>query len=200
MKFTSHLPCRRRAEPSISRGAIRSGTASCFIAKNAGPKLTPNSKRRADPNGEEDAPLQSLPAPPRDARAASNGIVGAIAESESDWPIRVLKRTEYPAALRDLIAQLRQMPGVGPRSAERIALWMVQASPSQPEQIAAAISKQRATQIRPCTTLWLFRNGRALRNLPRRIRGRTSCSAWSSSRPIFFPWKKRALFAGAITH
>jgi recombination protein RecR len=36
-----------------------------------------------------------------------------------------LKRTEYPAAIRELIAQLRQMPGIGPRSAERIALWIV---------------------------------------------------------------------------
>src|SRR5207237_8355636 len=68
--------------------------------------------------------------------------------SESDWPIRVLKRTEYPEALRDLITQLRQMPGVGPRSAERIALWMVQSRREQPEQIAAAISKTRA-QIHP---------------------------------------------------
>ncbi|PYI42715.1 MAG: recombination protein RecR, partial [Verrucomicrobia bacterium] len=29
------------------------------------------------------------------------------------------------------------MPGVGPRSAERIALWMVQSRREQPEQIAA---------------------------------------------------------------
>ena len=47
-----------------------------------------------------------------------------------------MKRTEYPAAIRDLIAQLRQMPGVGPRSAERIALWIVQARNEQPEGIA----------------------------------------------------------------
>ena len=39
----------------------------------------------------------------------------------------MLTKTEYPAAIRELIAQLRQMPGIGPRSAERIALWIVQA-------------------------------------------------------------------------
>jgi len=55
----------------------------------------------------------------------------------------VLRRTEYPAAIRDLIAQLRQMPGIGPRSAERIALWMVRARGDQPEQIARAISDTR---------------------------------------------------------
>jgi recombination protein RecR len=54
-----------------------------------------------------------------------------------------LRKTEYPTALRDLIAQLRQMPGVGPRSAERIALWMVQARGDQPQQIARAITATR---------------------------------------------------------
>src|SRR5436853_5794351 len=41
------------------------------------------------------------------------------------------------------------MPGVGPRSAERIALWMVQARGGQPEQIARAISETRRG-IHPC--------------------------------------------------
>ena len=47
------------------------------------------------------------------------------------------------------------MPGVGPRSAERIALWMVQSRREQPEQIAAAISKTRA-QIHPCKLCGFF--------------------------------------------
>lgn len=66
-----------------------------------------------------------------------------------------MRRTEYPAALRDLIVQLRQMPGVGPRSAERIALWMVQARQEQPEAIARAISATR-TAIRPCALCGFF--------------------------------------------
>ncbi len=66
-----------------------------------------------------------------------------------------MKRTEYPAAIRDLIAQLRQMPGVGPRSAERIALWIVQARHEQPEGIAAAITRTRAA-IRPCMLCGFF--------------------------------------------
>jgi len=32
------------------------------------------------------------------------------------------------------------------------------------------------------------------------IRDRAICSVWSSNRPIFFRWKKRALFEGGITH
>jgi recombination protein RecR len=69
-----------------------------------------------------------------------------------------LKRTEYPAALRELIAQLRQMPGVGPRSAERIALWMVQAKAGQPEHIAVAIGATRES-IRPCRDCGFFATG-----------------------------------------
>jgi recombination protein RecR len=66
-----------------------------------------------------------------------------------------LRKTEYPAALRDLIAQLRTMPGVGPRSAERIALWMVQARADQPEQIVHAINETRRA-IHPCKLCGYF--------------------------------------------
>jgi recombination protein RecR len=67
----------------------------------------------------------------------------------------VSRKSEYPAALRDLIAQLRQMPGVGPRSAERIALWMIQARADQPEQISRAISDARRA-IHPCKLCGYF--------------------------------------------
>jgi recombination protein RecR len=66
-----------------------------------------------------------------------------------------LKRIEYPVALRDLITQLRQMPGVGPRSAERIALWMVQEREQKPEAIARAITETR-TAIHPCVQCGFF--------------------------------------------
>jgi recombination protein RecR len=69
-----------------------------------------------------------------------------------------LRKTEYPAAIRDLIAQLRQMPGVGPRSAERIALWIVQSRAEQPEQIARAITAARET-VRPCNRCGFFSTG-----------------------------------------
>jgi len=66
-----------------------------------------------------------------------------------------LRKIEYPAAIRELIAQLRQMPGVGPRSAERIALWMIQARGDQPDRIAQAISTTRTT-VRPCARCGFF--------------------------------------------
>ena len=66
-----------------------------------------------------------------------------------------MKKVEYPAAIRELITQLRGMPGVGPRSAERIALWMIQSRGDQPDQIARAIAKTRET-VRPCAQCGFF--------------------------------------------
>ena len=37
-----------------------------------------------------------------------------------------MARADYPEQVSALIEELRQLPGVGPRSAERIALWMLQ--------------------------------------------------------------------------
>jgi recombination protein RecR len=47
------------------------------------------------------------------------------------------------------------MPGVGPRSAERIALWMVQARGNQPEEIARVIQQTRQS-IHPCELCGYF--------------------------------------------
>ena len=69
-----------------------------------------------------------------------------------------MRRTEYPEAIRNLISQLRQMPGVGPRSAERIALWMVRARNDQPEHISRAIADTRQS-IRSCNLCGFFAAG-----------------------------------------
>ena len=47
------------------------------------------------------------------------------------------------------------MPGVGPRSAERIALWIVRARNDQPEQISRAITDTRQA-IHPCNLCGFF--------------------------------------------
>src|SRR6202045_845149 len=47
------------------------------------------------------------------------------------------------------------MPGIGPRSAERIALWIVQARGDQPETIARSIAATRET-VRPCPRCGFF--------------------------------------------
>ena len=50
------------------------------------------------------------------------------------------------------------MPGVGPRSAERIALWMVRARGDQPEQIARSITDTRQS-IHACNLCGFFAAG-----------------------------------------
>ena len=66
-----------------------------------------------------------------------------------------MKRVEYPAAIRALIGELKRMPGIGPRSAERIALWMVQARDARPRDIAAAILAV-GEQIHACPQCGFF--------------------------------------------
>lgn len=66
-----------------------------------------------------------------------------------------MKRIDYPVAVKTLIAELKRMPGVGPRSAERIALWMIQSRDARAGEIARAIGE--ATQaIHPCARCGFF--------------------------------------------
>ena len=66
-----------------------------------------------------------------------------------------MKRAEYPAAIRALIAELKRLPGIGPRSAERIALWMVQSRDARPGAIAQAIVATTEA-IHPCSQCGFF--------------------------------------------
>ena len=65
------------------------------------------------------------------------------------------KRIEYPAAIKSLIAELKRMPGVGPRSAERIALWMIQSRDARAGEIARVIGEVTQS-VRPCSRCGFF--------------------------------------------
>jgi recombination protein RecR len=67
----------------------------------------------------------------------------------------VLKRSEYPTAIRTLIAELKRMPGIGPRSAERIAVWAIQSKDARPADIARAIL-EAAERVHPCPRCGFF--------------------------------------------
>ncbi len=69
-----------------------------------------------------------------------------------------MKRVEYPAPITELVAQLRRMPGIGPRSAERIALWMNQSRDARAGEIARAILAA-AEQVRACERCGFFSTG-----------------------------------------
>lgn len=52
-----------------------------------------------------------------------------------------MKRAEFPSPLRTLIDELKRLPGIGARSAERIALWMIQSRDAHPESLGRAIER-----------------------------------------------------------
>ena len=66
-----------------------------------------------------------------------------------------MKRAEYPLPLQGLIHELKRLPGVGPRSAERIALWMVQTRDARAGEVARAI-EAAARDVRPCARCAFF--------------------------------------------
>ncbi len=57
---------------------------------------------------------------------------------------------QYPAPIKVLIAKLAKLPGIGNRSAERIALHLLQADAKIAHELADAIREARA-KIRYCT-------------------------------------------------
>ena len=66
--------------------------------------------------------------------------------------------TEYPPAFTALVEALRQLPSVGPRSAERHALFLLHADAKVSERLAAALTAARA-EIHPCKHCGFYAQG-----------------------------------------
>ena len=66
--------------------------------------------------------------------------------------------TEYPPAFAELVEALRQLPSVGPRSAERHALYLLHADAKVSERLAAALTAARA-EIHPCKHCGFYAQG-----------------------------------------
>lgn len=69
-----------------------------------------------------------------------------------------MRRIDYPAPIRDLITQLKRLPGIGARSAERIALWLVQSRDARTTDIAEALTRV-GQEIHPCPECGFFTSG-----------------------------------------
>jgi recombination protein RecR len=66
-----------------------------------------------------------------------------------------MKPADYPEPFRVLARELRRLPGIGPRSAERIALWLASAKDARPGDLASALVS--ATElIRSCPRCGFF--------------------------------------------
>ena len=66
--------------------------------------------------------------------------------------------TDFPPAFTELVEALRQLPSVGPRSAERHALFLLQAAPAVSEKLAAALTKARS-EIHACRNCGFYAQG-----------------------------------------
>lgn len=62
---------------------------------------------------------------------------------------------DYPEPVRALIAQLKRMPGIGPKSAERIAIWLMQHGEEVTGPLADALSVA-GVAVTECQTCGFF--------------------------------------------
>jgi recombination protein RecR len=67
-----------------------------------------------------------------------------------------VKAIDYPKPFQDLAKALRRLPGIGPRSAERIALWLV--ADRGAGELAESI-RTAAAAIHPCPRCGFFATG-----------------------------------------
>ncbi|MEY3394164.1 MAG: Recombination protein RecR [Verrucomicrobiota bacterium] len=50
-----------------------------------------------------------------------------------------MSRVDFPVPVKSLVAELRQLPGVGPRSAERMAVWLLQHKKADPVKLSETL-------------------------------------------------------------
>ena len=64
-------------------------------------------------------------------------------------------RADFPEPVKLLVGELKRLPGIGPRSAERIAVWLLQSPKADPSALAGALQNAKET-IRPCPVCGFF--------------------------------------------
>ena len=64
----------------------------------------------------------------------------------------------YGGAVQDLIDELGRLPGIGPKSAQRIAFYLLKAAPEDANRLAGAITEAKA-RISWCTRCFNFATG-----------------------------------------
>jgi recombination protein RecR len=66
-----------------------------------------------------------------------------------------MKAADFPEPVRNLINQLKRLPGIGPRSAERVAVWLLQSPKADPAALASTVQAAKES-VRPCPTCGFF--------------------------------------------
>ncbi len=52
-----------------------------------------------------------------------------------------MARADFPVPVKNLVAELKRLPGIGPRSAERMAVWLLQNKKAEPLVLADALTQ-----------------------------------------------------------
>ncbi len=66
-----------------------------------------------------------------------------------------MKAADFPEPVRQLIGQLKRLPGIGPRSAERVAVWLLQNPKADPVALADVVRTAKEN-VRPCPACGFF--------------------------------------------
>lgn len=62
---------------------------------------------------------------------------------------------DFPESVKELVVQLRRLPGIGPRSAERMAVWMIRQRDGAVAQLSAALTRVDR-EVRLCPECGFF--------------------------------------------
>lgn len=66
-----------------------------------------------------------------------------------------MARIEYPETVGALVDELKRLPGVGPRSAERMAIWLLQNPKADPAELAQSLLRAKA-EVQACELCGFF--------------------------------------------
>ena len=69
--------------------------------------------------------------------------------------LNLMARADYPEPVRALIGELKRLPGVGPRSAERIAVWLIQNPRADSSALARSLIVAEE-KVHPCPVCGFF--------------------------------------------
>jgi len=66
-----------------------------------------------------------------------------------------MAKIEYPEAVIELVNELKALPGIGPRSAERIAIWLLQHPKASPVTLSDAVLRAKG-EVEACGVCGFF--------------------------------------------
>ena len=112
-----------------------------------------------------------------------------------------MNNLDYPIPMLELVTALKQLPGIGTRGAERMALWMLQGHMGEAEAIARTIG-QAAEHVTPCPVCGFFstegepcaacRDEERTSSPLNAAAPTADCTtAWAASFPLWMMWSRK---------